>query len=122
VSQAFTPRAVDALRPVMRTVAHELIDDFAARGACEFMAAFADPYPARIIGELLGIPRKRYAEFHGWATDLGLLFSYTVAEYRDWIEAALLGLSACVDDLLAAGRAHQPGAVGPRGLRLRLLQ
>jgi cytochrome P450 len=49
VSQAFTPRAVDALRPTMRATAHELIDGFAARGACEFMAAFADPYPSRII-------------------------------------------------------------------------
>jgi cytochrome P450 len=105
VSQAFTPRAVDALRPVMRAVAHELIDGFAARGACEFMAAFADPYPSRIIGALLGIPRERYLDFHGWATDLGLLFSYAVAEHRARIEAALLGLSACVDDLLAARRA-----------------
>jgi cytochrome P450 len=105
VSQAFTPRAVDALRPVMRAVTHELIDGFAAAGACEFMAAFADPYPSRIIGELLGIPRERYPQFHGWATDLGLLFSYAVAEHRPRIEAALLGLAACVDDLLAARRA-----------------
>jgi cytochrome P450 len=105
VSQAFTPRAVDALRPTMRAGAHELIDHFAAAGTCEFMAAFADPYPSRIIGALLGIPRERYPQFHGWATDLGLLFSYTVAEHRTRIEAALLGLAACVDDLLAARRA-----------------
>jgi cytochrome P450 len=105
VSQAFTPRAVDALRPTMRAVAHELIDGFAAQGTCEFMAAFTDPYPSRIIGELLGIPRERYPQFHGWATDLGLLFSYAVAEHRARIEAALLGLAACVDDLLAARRA-----------------
>jgi cytochrome P450 len=105
VSQAFTPRAVDRLRPTMRAVAHDLIDGFAARGACEFMAAFADPYPSRIIAALLGIPEERQADFHGWATDLGLLFGYTVAEDRARIEAALLGLSACVDDLLAARRA-----------------
>jgi cytochrome P450 len=105
VSQAFTPRAVDALRPTMRATAHELIDRFAARGACEFMAAFADPYPSRIIAALLGIPRERYPLFHGWATDLGLLFSYAVAEHRARIEAALLGLAACVDDLLAERRA-----------------
>ena len=49
VSKAFTPRAVDALRPVMRAVTHELIDRFAARGECEFMADFTDPYPSRII-------------------------------------------------------------------------
>jgi cytochrome P450 len=105
VSQAFTPRAVDALRPVMRAVTHELIDGFAARGTCEFMADFADPYPSRIICELLGIPRERYAQFHGWATDLGLGFSYAVAEHLARIEAALQGLYACVDDLLAARRA-----------------
>ena len=105
VSQAFTPRAVDALRPMIRTIAHELIDGFAARGACEFMAAFADPYPSRIMAALLGIPRERYPQFHGWATDLGLLFGYAVAQYRPRIEAALLGLAACVDDLLAERRA-----------------
>jgi len=105
VNQAFTPRAVDALRPTMRASAHALIDGFAAHGACEFMAAFADPYPSRLIAALLGIPPERYPDFHGWATDLGLLFSYAVAEHRPRIEAALLGLAACVDDLLAARRA-----------------
>jgi hypothetical protein len=35
------------------------------------MAASTDPYPSRIIGALLGIPCERYAQFHGWATDLG---------------------------------------------------
>jgi cytochrome P450 len=63
-SKAFTLRAVDALRPVMRAVTHELIDRFAAQGEREFMAAFADPYPSWIIGELLGIPRERYDQFH----------------------------------------------------------
>jgi cytochrome P450 len=105
VSQAFTPRAVDTLRPAMRAVAHELIDGFAAQGACEFMVAFADPYPSRIIAALLGIPPERYPQFHGWATDLGLLFSYAVAQHQPRIEAALLGLAACVDDLLAERRA-----------------
>jgi cytochrome P450 len=109
VSQAFTPRAVDALRPTMRAVAHALIDAFAAQGTCEFMAAFADPYPSRVIAALLGIPPARYPDFHGWATDLGLLFSYAVAEHRSRIEAALLGLAACVDGLLAERRAA-PGA------------
>src|SRR5215475_8056449 len=82
-----------------------LIDRFAAHGACEFMAAFADPYPSRIICALLGIPRERYAQFHGWATDLGLGFSYAVAAHLARIEAALQGLYACVDDLLTARRA-----------------
>lgn len=109
VSKAFTPRAVDALRPVMRAVVHELIDSFVARGECEFMTAFADPYPSQIICALLGIPRERYRQFHGWATDLGLAFSYAVAEHLARIEASLQGLYACVDDLLAERRAA-PGS------------
>jgi cytochrome P450 len=104
VSQAFAPRAVDRLHPTMCAVAHDLLDAFAT-GACEFMAAFADPYPARVIAALLGIPPARYPQFQGWATDLGLLFGYTVARDRARIEAALEGLAACADDLLAARRA-----------------
>jgi cytochrome P450 len=105
VSQAFTPRAVDRLRPTMRAMAHDLLDGFAVSGACEFMAAVADPYPSRVIAALLGIPEARQPEFHGWASDLGLLFGYTVAQDRARIEAALEGLAACVDDLTTARRA-----------------
>jgi cytochrome P450 len=48
VSQAFTPRAVDALRPVMRAVAHELIDVFAARGSV-----------CRGVGGMVAEPQQR---------------------------------------------------------------
>lgn len=45
VSRAFTQRDVDLLRPFMRAKARELIDSFAGAGSCEFVTAFADPYP-----------------------------------------------------------------------------
>ena len=45
VSRAFTPNAVDELRPRMREIVHDLVDTFAPAGACEFMGAFADHYP-----------------------------------------------------------------------------
>lgn len=72
VGTAFTRRSVDRLRPFMRAKANELIDGFAGDGSCEFMAAFADPYPAWVIAELLGIPAERFDTFLGWATDMGL--------------------------------------------------
>lgn len=106
VSRAFTPRAVEALRPVMRRVANELIDGFAGR--VDAMAAFADPYPARIICELLGVPPAWHDRFRGWANDLGLAFSYTAAAKLGRIEAALAGLNAATDALVAARRA-EPG-------------
>ena len=93
VSQAFTPRGADRLRPFMRETAHELIDRFAGDSACELVAAFAAPYPVRVIGALLGVPPGDFERFHAWSTDLSLAFSSRIAEERPRIEAALANLS-----------------------------
>ena len=107
VSAAFTPKAVTALRPRMRQITHELVDAFPDRQV-EFMDAFADPYPARVLCELLGVPAELRETVRGWANDLGLAFSFTVADHRERIEAALAGVFAAADVLLDARRA-QPG-------------
>jgi cytochrome P450 len=108
LSKAFTQRSVDVLRPFMRTKARELIDGFAGNGRCEFMTAFADPYPAWVIAELLGIPAERFEAFLGWATDMGLGFSPAASAEQDRIDAAVTGLHACCDELTAQRR-EKPG-------------
>ena len=100
VSRAFTPRRVERLRPLMRAVAHELIDGFEGRGACEFVAEFAAPYPVRVISGLLGVPSEDFDRFHAWSRDLSLAFGSRIAEERARIEAALLSLNDYVDGLL----------------------
>jgi cytochrome P450 len=100
VGRAFTPPAADALRPSMRATAERLVDGFADAGACEFMQAFADPYPLAIISELLAIPPEQRAVFSRWAADLSFVFSPNVAALRGRIEEALAGLYACVDRLI----------------------
>jgi cytochrome P450 len=112
VSRAFTPRSVTALRPRMAEVTDELIDAFAGTGQCEFMADFADPYPARMICELLGVPPELHDDFRGWADDLGLVFTFTAAENLERIERAVHGLFTATDTLLAARRGDpQPDLV-----------
>ena len=108
VSQAFTPRSVERLRPVMQATANEFIDRFASAGRCEFVSAFAAPYPVRVIGALLGVPAGDFARFHAWSTDLSLAFGSRIAEERPRIEAALVSLSGYVDELLAERR-RSPG-------------
>ncbi|MGH3852465.1 MAG: cytochrome P450 [Pseudonocardiaceae bacterium] len=108
VSAAFTQRSIDALRPFMRAKAHELVDNFASDGGCEFMTAFADPYPAWVIAELLGIPAERFDAFLGWATDIGLGFSPAAVAEQDRINTALAGLYACCDELTEQRR-ENPG-------------
>jgi cytochrome P450 len=104
VSQAFTPRSVERLRPLMREVTHELVDRFAARGRCEFVAEFAAPYPVRVIGALLGVPPGDFERFHAWSSDLSLAFSSRIAEQRARIERGLEALSQYVDALVAERR------------------
>jgi len=104
VSKAFTPRSAERLRPVMRATAHEFIDRFERDGRCEFVSAFAAPYPVRVIGALLGVPAGDFARFHDWSSDLSLAFGSRIAENLPRIEAGLVALSEYVDGLLAERR------------------
>src|SRR3954468_4077372 len=49
VNPAFTPRAADAWRPAMLAFLRELFAAVAADGRCEFVEAFAKPYPSLTI-------------------------------------------------------------------------
>ena len=104
VSKAFTPRSVERLRPIMRETAHEFIDRFDGDRHCEFVSAFAAPYPVRVIGALLGVPAGDFAKFHAWSSDLSLAFGSRIGEQRGRIESALLNLYDYVDGLLAERR------------------
>ncbi len=108
VSQAFTPRSADRLRPFMRETANALIDRFVDDGGCELVERFAAPYPVRVIGALLGVPPGDFERFHAWSTDLSLAFSSRIAEELPRIEAALENLSDWADRLLAERR-KSPG-------------
>jgi cytochrome P450 len=75
VSRAFTPRSVERIRPFLRDAAHDLIDGFAERGSCEFVAEFADAYPSLGLCELIGVPKEDRDRFRAWSNTIGLGFS-----------------------------------------------
>jgi cytochrome P450 len=64
VHHAFTPKAADALRPAMRAQLEEL---FPAEGRCDFVAAIAKPYPARMIATVMGAPLEDAPQLQEWA-------------------------------------------------------
>lgn len=105
VSKAFTRDAVDRLRPTMRAVTEELLDPIVRAGECEFMTEFADRYPARILCELMGVPREQHENFRRWPNEIGLIFGVSVAEHQGRIEAALASLHDAVDELIEQRRA-----------------
>jgi cytochrome P450 len=96
---------VERLRPFLRTAAHELIDAFAARGACEFMDEFADSYPSLGLCELIGVPSEDRDRFRGWANTVGLGFSPLVAMHIALVDEASERLIAYTSELAVARRA-----------------
>jgi cytochrome P450 len=56
VSKAFTPRAIQALRPRITDLVDGMLDDMAAQGRVDLVDALAFPLPFRVIAEMLGTP------------------------------------------------------------------
>ncbi len=104
VAPAFTPAAAQRLRPFMDQVIAELLDDIAAAGRCDFVAAVCDPYPIPIICELLGAPREDWELFSRWATDIFRIFNQNLAEDLPAVRRASEELEAYVRELVERRR------------------
>jgi cytochrome P450 len=70
VNAAFTARSVGRLEGRARAIAAELADAFARQGEGDFVDAFAAPYPARIIAEILGVDPALSSRFKRWGNAL----------------------------------------------------
>ena len=56
MNAAFTTRAADRWRPAMRRFLADCFDALGGRRECEFVGAFAKPYPALTIASVFGAP------------------------------------------------------------------
>src|SRR2546423_1308634 len=75
LAKAFTPRLVENLRPFTRATAHRLAAGIQPGTSHDFIAEFADPLPALVMCELVGVPVEDYDQFHDWSGDIGLAFA-----------------------------------------------
>jgi cytochrome P450 len=66
MNQAFTPRAIERLRPRVRALVDELLDRVAARGEMDVIADLALPVPSTLICELMGVPVTDRDKFTDW--------------------------------------------------------
>lgn len=67
VAKAFTPRAVERMRPRVEAILKELVEARPARGPMELVGELAAPLPVRVIAEMLGIPPEDHAQFRRWS-------------------------------------------------------
>lgn len=97
---AFSPRTIEPMVPFFESLANELIDNFQARGECEFMSEFAEPFSARVITGLLGLEESLWPKVADLATKLGYVFSVTIKEDLPVIEEGLLGILELAEELI----------------------
>ena len=69
VSQAFTPRMVESLRPRIQLLVDDLLDAVVETGEMDVLADLAYPLPTVVICELLGVPPEDREKFKGWSAD-----------------------------------------------------
>jgi cytochrome P450 len=105
VNPALSPRAVDRYRPAMRRFLEQLLDAVPSDGRCEFIGAFAKPYPSLVIAEVMGAPLEDAPRLHHWSNVIQRQFDPTslMAE-REQIEQAVAEFYAYEDELIAARR------------------
>ncbi len=70
VAKAFTPRAIERMRPRVEQILKELVEARPAHGAMELVREFAAPLPVRVIAEMLGVPPEDHVRFRDWSNEV----------------------------------------------------
>ncbi len=63
LQRAFSPKTIITLKGDILALAHQLLDDVVAQGACDFIPAVAEQFPVRVFLKMMGLPAERLAEF-----------------------------------------------------------
>jgi cytochrome P450 len=105
---ALSPQTIERhWLPEFRTIANELIDGFADRGAADLMSAFCGPFAARCLGRVLGFTDASDRDLQFWSQAL----MDATANYADdpdvWAagELAASQVDAATDAAIARVRA-----------------
>jgi cytochrome P450 len=99
VAEAFTPRSVNRLRPLMRRVVSALLDEWTPKGAFDF-TEFAANFPIRVMFGLIGGSPDVLPSIQASLEVQGSSFGLD-ASRMPVIEEAFLVLSDFVDGLIA---------------------
>ncbi len=93
VTTAFTPTAIERLRPRIQAMVDQALDKAAARGQMELIEDLAFPVPFLVISELLDMPTGESDQVRDWSQALTASLEPTASlEVLDQAEVALGGL------------------------------
>jgi hypothetical protein len=115
VNPVLSPRAVERYRPVMRGFLEELLAQACGSSAadalvrCEFVEAFAKPYPSQVIASVMGCPLADAPRLHHWSNWIQRQFdAASMASERELIEQAVEEFYGYAEELVRSRR-DDPG-------------
>lgn len=110
VNRAFTPRAIELLRPRIKEVVDQQLESMREQGSMDLIGDFAFPIPAVVIAEMMGVPAAERDLFKGWS-DAIMALVFGAADTpgrRESAQRGLLELAAYLHDLVGQFR-RSPG-------------
>ncbi|MGB0189922.1 MAG: cytochrome P450, partial [Nocardioides sp.] len=110
VASAFSRGHVERLRPRVRALAAELLDEVDTTRPFDVVEAYAEPLPVLVIAELLGVPRSHADDLRDWSQ--AIVRMYEPAPDEAVVSAALGAaedFAALVRELVAVRRRQPAG-------------
>ncbi|MGW8555746.1 cytochrome P450 [Streptomyces tubercidicus] len=105
VAKAFTVRQVEKLRPQVKQLAHELLDELEAAGPpADLVDRYALPIPVAVICRMLGVPAEDRPRFRVWSDAALSTSSLTAAEFDASMEELRFYMRQLIEDHRRAPR------------------
>lgn len=111
VSSAFTPLAVERMRPKIEHIVDELLDAVRWGDGMDAIRQFAHPLPILVISSMLGLPHEERGRFKAWSDDLFAILG-SVPHTPESMQRAAQSLAELSDYLsdLSRARRRQPAS------------
>ncbi len=108
VSKAFTPRAVENLRPRIQQIVDYLLVEAAERGEFDVVHDLAYPLPVIVIAEMLGVPPEDRHRFKEWSDTVVATLGgpFTPPEVMEAGRVAIDELAKYLGNVIAERRAE----------------
>jgi cytochrome P450 len=109
VNNAFTPNAVEQMRPHIQKIVDNLLDAIQMKGEMDAIHDLAHPLPILVITQMLGLPAEERMRFKQWSDDLFAILG-SVPHAPESMERASQSLAELTDYLtmLSHSRRLQP--------------
>jgi hypothetical protein len=109
VNNAFTPTAVEQMRPHIQRIVDGLLDEVQGKGEMDAIHELAHPLPILVITQMLGLPAEERGRFKQWSDDLFAILG-SVPHAPELMERAGRSLAELTAYLtaLSEARRHQP--------------